>query len=176
MLRICISGLSSSGKTTLGEAVSKDLKIMHVTKHKVDSFIKNETTIRKSLIQTAEKIHADLFDKEIAKLAEGNDCVVTTWLGPWMVKDATIKIWVEASLDERARRWSGMNKKSLQEGKAYIKEKDELTIKAFKELYNINVEDHDFFDMMINTERLNINEAVSLITMLALGKEKSRFR
>jgi CMP/dCMP kinase len=176
MLRICISGLSSSGKTSMGDVLAKNLNIMHVTKHVLESFKSKESDIRKNIIQTAERKYAVDFDKEIAELAEKNDCVVTTWLGPWLVKDAIIRVWLFASLDERACRYAAKYNGSLEEAKAFIKEKDELTVKAFKEIYNIDVNDHSFFDIMINTERLTLDESVSLISMLAIGKEKSRFR
>ena len=176
MLRICISGLSSSGKTTIGNTLSTELNIMHITKYKLNSFKKNGRELSKSIIQTADKRYADAFDKEIAALAEKNSCVVTTWLGPWLVKDATIRVWLSASPDERARRCSEIMDMPIDKAKAYIKEKDELTVKAFKEIYNIDVKDHAFFDMMINTERLSMKESVSIISMLAIGKENSRFR
>lgn len=160
----------------MGDALAKDLNIMHVTKHMLESFKNRELDIKKSIIQTAEKEYAAAFDKEIAQLAEKNDCVITTWLGPWLVKDATIMVWLSASPNERARRHAMVYNKSLEEAKAFIKEKDELTVKAFKEIYSIDVLNHSFFDMMINTEKISLSESVSLISMLAIGKEKSRFR
>jgi predicted cytidylate kinase len=176
MLRICISGLSSSGKTTIGEALAKDLGIMHITKYKLESFKKHESEIKKLVIQTADKKYADAFDKEVAALAGKHNCVVTTWLGPWLVKDATMRIWLSASVEERAKRHAGDMGISVDKAKAYIREKDELTVNAFKEIYSIDVKDHAFFDMMINTERLNLDESVSIISMLAVGKENLRFR
>jgi cytidylate kinase len=182
MLRICISGLSCSGKTSLGDALSKDLNIMHITKHGTSTYkkVKEDTENQKEsevgIIQTADRTYADSFDKEIVKLAEGNNCVVTTWLGPWLIKDATIRVWLSASFEERVRRYANLNKTSIENAKAFIKKKDELSINAFNDIYNIDVKNHSFFDMMINTERLNIKESVAIISMLAIGKEESKFR
>lgn len=176
MLRICISGFSRSGKTSIGEVLAKELNIMHITKYSAPSFKKHEKEIINNAIQTADKRYANSFDDEIAELAKKNDCVVTTWLGPWTIKDATMRIWLSAGFDERAKRCADEGKISADEAKVFIKEKDELTVGAFRELYNIDVKDHAFFDMMINTERLSLKESVSLISMLAIGKEKFRFR
>lgn len=176
MLRICISGLSNSGKTSLGYLISKDLNIMNITKHTVGSFKKDEKEIRKSVIQTAEKKYANAFDKEVAELAEKNDCVVTTWLSPWIVKNPTIRVWLDASFEERASRCAESKNIGIEKAKAFIKEKDELTIKGFRDVYGIDINDHSDFDITINTEKLSKEESASVISMLALGKEKSRFR
>lgn len=182
MLRICISGLSCSGKTTLGDALSRDLNIIHITKHGTDTYKKVKKEIEGQMeselgvIQTADKTYADSFDKEIVELAAGNNCVVTTWLGPWMIKDPTIRVWLSAGFDERIRRCANLNKVSIEDAKAYIKKKDELSINAFNEIYKIDVRNHSFFDIMINTERLNVKESLALISMLAIGKEESKFR
>ncbi len=175
MLRICISGLSCSGKTTLGHAIAKDLNIMHITKHGLDSYEKPKREGKFGLTEMAKKEHADLFDSEVVSLAESNDCVVTTWLGPWMIKDATARIWLSASFEARAARYAAQKNVGIEEAKAFIKQKDELTVNDFKETYKIDVRDHSFFDMMLNSERLSMQEEVSVISMLVLWKEKSRF-
>lgn len=182
MLRICISGLSSSGKTSLGELISKELKIVHVTKKMLETYrqvkeaIKTESGGTLEMIQTADKRYAKAFDREVLEIAENNDCVVTTWLGAWLIKDPAIRIWLSAGFDERARRYANDHKTTMEVAKDYIKRKDEMTVNAFKEVYDIDIKNHSFFDMMINTERTGINEAASLITMLAIGKDKGRFR
>lgn len=176
MLRICISGLTCSGKDALGGALAKELNIMYLSKHSIGSFKDNEKEILNSLIQTGEGKYAKAFDDEFVAIAEKNECVTTAWLGPWLIKDATIRIWLLASFDERAQRYAARENKTFEEAKEFVKNKDENTINAFKELYKIDVREHEFFDMMLNTEKLNTNEAVSLIAMLAIGKEEKRFR
>ena len=109
-------------------------------------------------------------------LAEKNDWVLSTWLSPWIIKDATIRVWLSASLDERARRCSESRGMPLEKAKAFIKEKDELTVKAFQDVYNIDIKNHAFFDMMLNTERLSLEESASIISMLAKGKGKAGSR
>ncbi len=182
MLRICISGLSCSGKTIVGETLARELNILHVTKNITDTYKRVESAImegkdpRLNVIQTIDKRYADDFDKEVMELANKTDCVITTWLGPWIIKDATVRVWLSASADERARRRAEKEGIGIEEAKDCIKEKDEMSVNSFKDVYGINVKDHAFFDMMVNTERLSIEEAVSLISMLAIGKSEGRFR
>lgn len=182
MLRICISGLSSSGKTSLGNLLSKELNIIHVTKHMLNSYRQVQEEMKTGgdgtleMIQTADKRYADAFDKEVIDIASRNDCVVTTWLGAWLIKDPAIRVWLTASFDERARRYANDHKTTMEDAKDYVRKKDELTANSFKEIYDIDIKNHSFFDMMINTERTGIEEAASLISMLAMGKAEGRFR
>ncbi|MGD0510212.1 MAG: cytidylate kinase family protein [Candidatus Micrarchaeaceae archaeon] len=182
MLRICIGGLSCSGKTTLGEFLAKELNITHVTKRTLDTYKKLEDDFKASgdsqlkMLQAADKRYADAFDKEVVEIANSTDCVVTTWLGAWMIKDPAIRVWLSAGFDERARRYANNHDMKIDDAKDYVKKKDELTTSSFMDLYKIDIKNHSFFDMMINTERSSLEEAAALISLLAMNKDKTRFR
>lgn len=182
MLRICIGGLTGSGKTTIGEMLAKDLNVMSITKHITDSYKKfkereHEHSDDHKLIQmNANKEYANSFDDQVKRLAESSDCVVSTWFGPWVVKDPTLRVWLNASFKERVKRCSVERKLGPKEAEEYVRRKDELTLKAFRELYNTDVMDHSDFDAEINTDKFTKEEIVSIISMLATLKDKKRFR
>lgn len=183
MLRICISGLSASGKTTVGEALAKELDIMHITKSMTKTYKRfvdenggPKEASNKIRAETSDPKYADDFDKEVVALAKKNDCVVTTWLGPWMVKDATLRIWLNTCFDERAHRRAVGKHISLELARVQMKEKDDNTIRDFKKVYGIDIMDHRIFDIEINTERFTRQEEVAVIAMLALGKQNGRFK
>ncbi len=181
MLRICISGLTDSGKTSTGEALSKDLKIMHITKYGMvayKDFKKSESARDEAskMLQTANREYAKDFDDEVRRLAKENSCVVSTWLAPWVVDGPTIRVWLHAPFEERVRRCSIERKMDRKEATVYVRKKDELNTKAFMDLYKIDVKDRSDFDMEINTGKIDVNGCVSLISMLAMSKEKMVFR
>lgn len=183
MLRICISGYTCSGKTTLGEKLAKELNVMHVTKYITPTYkrvmrdLKKNSTRNDIIMETSHKKYAADFDREIVELAKNNNCVVTTWLGPWLVKDATMRIWLYGSLEERGRRYAKREHIGLLKAESVVDEEDRLNRRQFKKLYNIDLNDHrGEFDLEINTDRLNQKEIISLISTLAIGKEKRRFR
>ena len=182
MIRICIGGMTASGKTALGQMLAKELNVMHITKHDVDTFHKATEEARRSreshlgVIQaTSTKKYAKQFDDEFVSMASKNNCVVTTWLGPWLVKDATLRVWLNAPIEERVKRRARDWKLKLREAKRLIDEKDRQNIKTFKKIQGIDIEDHSIFDMELNTGRLSLNQMVSLISMLALTKERKPF-
>ena len=181
MLRICISGFTDTGKTSIGNAISNDLNIMHITKYgsaAYKDFKKTETQGNEvyNILQTANKEYADSFDNEVKTLAKNNNCVVTTWIGPWIVEEPTIRVWLYAPFDERARRCSVERKLSIEDAKDYVTKKDAINSKAFMDLYGIDVNKRENFDIEINTGKSKLEETVSLISMLAMGKEKLIFR
>jgi cytidylate kinase len=180
MLRICISGLTCSGKTSLGKELSEDLGVMHITKTITEAYRQFEKDNPKGRLErireTSNIKYADSFENQVEGLAKENDCVVTTWIGPWRVKDPTLRIWLNSHLDQRAIRCAKRQNLSLGAAKRYVLEKDKENIKVFKKLYGINMNERSNFDIEINTRRLSRKEIVSLISMLAIGKEKKRFR
>ncbi len=182
-MRICISGLSASGKTTIGNALAKELGIMHITKVNIKTykrFVRENggpgEASRKIRAETSDARYAKDFDREVIELAKRNNCVVTTWLGPWTVKNATLRVWLNTGFEERARRRAVGKRISMRLAKKQMMEKDTVAIRNFKEVYDIDIMDHSIFDIEINTEKFTRKEEVAMIAMLALGKENGRFR
>lgn len=179
MMRICISGLTGSGKTTLGNMLSKELKIEHITKEmageyaRIQDEIKRGRNRRLGILQAADPKYARKFDSEILKAAKGRNCVVTTWLAPWLIRDATLRVWLDASLDERSRRKARDMRTGRSKAKKYVMEKDGSAAREFKKIYGIDISDHSVFDLEINTERLTHREAVAVISMLAMLRESA---
>lgn len=177
MMKICISGLTGSGKTTLGSMLAKELNIAHITKETAKEYAKIAADAKKDksgkllIRQAADPRYARDFDRDIAEAAKGKNCVVTTWLGPWLIKDATLRVWLNASLDERAARKSRDMKISMKKAREYVIEKDGEAAKGFKKVYGIDIYDHSLFDVEISTQLLPHGEVIAVISMLAMLRE-----
>jgi CMP/dCMP kinase len=180
MIKICISGLTGSGKNTISDLLAKELNIPHIYKEMTKTYANvgkdpKWKAVKDISALTAPKFAND-FDSEIVKMTAGKDCVISTWLGPWMVKDATLRVWLTASKEERAKRTFKRDKKEMEDPVKYIEEKDNGNVKNFKKEYNIDITDHSIFEMVLNTERLNPQEIVSIISVALLSKEENRFK
>lgn len=179
MIKICISGLTGSGKTAIAERLEKELNILHVRKELTKTF--RDAVAGKDIKDpkvasiASDPKYATQFDDEIVKMAEGQDCVLSTWLGPWFIKDATLRVWLDASVEERVRRVYNREKTAMPDAIKFMEEKDKLTVKNFKKDYNINIMDHEVFDLEINTEKFSIEETVALISMVSLSRDKKKF-
>ncbi|MEM3199541.1 MAG: cytidylate kinase family protein [Candidatus Micrarchaeaceae archaeon] len=176
-LKICIGGYGSSGKTTLGHEIAKALHIKHVSESYKNGGAKDIEIIKKmqNLIKSHDKKFAKDFDNKILQESKGS-CVVTTWLSAWIVKDATIRVWLNASLKERALRRSKINGLDIEKELRLLKQYDKLTHDHFKQVYGIDINNHDIFDLELNSEKLTVKEMVKIIVALAKArKQKSEY-
>ena len=171
---IAISGLTGSGKSTVGEQVATELNIKHIsTTHKKYAQPGEELL---KFTKNATPEFERKFDKQIIKEANEKDCVVTTWLSPWLIKNATARVWLHASPEIRAKRKRHELRKPLKYIHGYVKNKDSTNTNRFKKIYGIDINDHSIFDIIINTDRLNISQVSQLIIALSAVKEKKNFR
>lgn len=174
MIKVCISGKACSGKTTLGEALADALNIEHIN-GTYKQYVKSAKELAGFTLSAGKKFTND-FDRKVAKEAAKINCVVTTRLGPWIVKDATVRVWLTASDRERARRFGKREGVNFRTAKAEIGRIDSAVVKKFKEVYGIDVEkDHEAFDMELNSEHMSMKEMVSVISLLAMERDKNRF-
>lgn len=172
-LVITISGLTGTGKSTLGDRIAERLNIKHITRsHKAVSGSREVVEFTKNLTADYEKA----FDRDTILAAEGQDCVVTSWLGPWLIKEATVRVWLYADLGSCIKRKMEELKVSAAEAEKYVIEKDSLNKARFKEIEGIDLEDRHNFDMLINTSKLSIEQCADMIIFLSLEKDKKRFR
>lgn len=172
---ICIAGLSGSGKDTTGTMLAKELNLKHINLT-YKSFAADREQLMTLLKKAKPSFHKD-FDKEVIKQVKmAKDCVVTTWLGPWMIKNSTLNVWLHASDKERAKRIAKQSKITFKEALKYVKEKDTKTMAYMKSVYNIDLlNDHEVFDIEINTEKMTREQMSALIIYASMKKDKRSF-
>lgn len=173
-MMICISGYTGSGKTTVGAELAKDLGLKHVN-HSYKDYVKQHADVIKFKRQSDPKF-VKQFDREIVLEArKSKNCVVTSWLGPWMLREASVKVWLNASLDVRAKRVCKHVNLSVKETRNYITKKDRLNKLYWKKIYGVDLEDHSNFDIEINTENFTTKQVVAIIAAVSIEKDKKKF-
>ncbi len=160
---IAITGLTGSGKNTLGELLAKKLKLRLVCPTFKD-LAKLEGV---SLMQFQRKAEKDLnidkkFDAELRKQAASGNCVVVTWLGPWMV-DADLRVLVDAPLEVRAKRISNRDGMSLEQAKKHVKERDEENHQRYLKVYGIDIYNYTIFDLRINNAKITPEQSTKVV-------------
>jgi cytidylate kinase len=160
---IAISGMSGSGKNTLGSLLAKELGFRHICPTFKDlaeakgipllefqKMAENDPNIDKKF---------DMLLKDQAK--EGN-CVVTTWLGPWVV-DPDIAICVFAPKKVRAHRLGERDGLSDDEALEHINERDENNKKRYLDIYGIDICDQSGFDICLNSGLYKPQELLEMV-------------
>jgi cytidylate kinase len=167
---IAVSGLSGSGKNTFGKALAEKLGYRMVC----PTFKELAEKEGVSLLEFQEKAVKDpeidkKFDEELKERAKG-DCVVTTWLGPWMV-DADFRILVFAPEKVRAERLAKRDGKTLEEALEHIRKRDSNNRERYKKLYGIDIYDTSSFDLALSAATYRPEQMVE-IALKAIEEKK----
>jgi cytidylate kinase len=171
MIKVCISGFTSSGKTTVAELVAATLGITHIHKS-YKEYVKSEFDIAKFTDGASEEFVRS-FDNEIKRMAdESASCVLSTWLAPWFVKDATLRVWLYASLEERSKRWAKTYNTDLKTAEKLVTEKDQSEIESIRKIYGIDLNDRSIFDIVVNTGLIGPQETADIVYLAARASEK----
>lgn len=165
---IAISGLSGCGKNSVGEKVAKKLGLSTVQLSFKDEAAKRGITLMElQALAGKDPVLDKQLDEKIVLAATKGNCVVTTWLGPWMVKNADLRIWLNAAEDVRAKRVAGRDRMSVADALAHIRKRDADNRARYKKYYKINIDDHSIFDVEIDTNRFNPEQSSEIIAAAA---------
>ena len=153
---IAISGLTGSGKNTLGEQLAEELGYKLVCPTFKD-LAKREGIPLMEFQKRAEKDPKidKKFDAALREQTKNGSCVVTTWLGPWIVKNAELKIHVFAPLQVRAERVAKRDGMAIAQAKKHIIERDEENRKRYQKVYGIDIYDTSGFDLCLSSAKLS---------------------
>ncbi len=171
-MKITICGLTGSGKNTLGELLAKKLGYKLVCPTFKDLAAKEGV----SLMEFQEKARKDpdidrKFDAILKEQATG-DCVVTTWLGPWIV-DADVRIKVICPLETRAQRTAKRDGMTLTEAMKHVKERDNQNRKRYMKVYSIDIDDETKFDACLSSGIYRPEELLTLALAIIDLKKRS---
>ncbi len=169
---IAIAGLTGSGKNTLGELLAKELGFRAVSPTFKDLAAREGIPLMEFQKKAEKDPDIDRkFDAVLREQAASGDCVVTTWLGAWIV-DADVRIKVAAPLKVRAGRIAKRDGMGPEEAERHVKERDERNRKRYLKLYRIDIFDDSDFDAILNSGIYGPDELVGI--SLAVIKAKRR--
>jgi cytidylate kinase len=171
-MRICISGFAGCGKNTAGAIVARELGLPVVDFTFKGMAAKMGIGLEEMQLKAANDKKFDLqLDEMIVKEASGKECVAVTWLAPWMVKNATLRVWLNCSEKERARRVAGRDKMGAREALMHVKKRDAQNIGRYQKLYGIDIREHGIFDLEISSEKFRPEQVAKIIICAALEKK-----
>lgn len=161
---ICIGGLVGSGKDTVADLVAKKLGFNRVKL----SFKDAAKKMGISLMEYHAYVEKDLtidreFDKMVVKEARKIDSVISTWLGAWLIPEAKLRVWLDASPRVRAERIAKRDEMSLRQAMKHVHERDNHNRGRYLALYGIDILDHSIFDMEINSEKFTPEQIADIV-------------
>ena len=168
MEKVCIiiSGLAGVGKSTLAKKLAKRFGLKYicggellkevakelgykVTEHWWESKEGFEFVKKRMENKALDK----KLDEKLIEIASKGNCVITSWSLPWIYKGKAIKIWLHASLEERAKRIASRDNIAFEEALKIVEERDKENAKLFKAIYGYELgKDLSVFNLIVETE------------------------
>ncbi|MBN2737547.1 MAG: cytidylate kinase family protein [Spirochaetales bacterium] len=170
-LTIAISGKSGCGNTTVSRLVAEKLglKFINYTFH---NMAEEKAMDFFELCEKAEHdSRYDLFlDQRLKDLAAPGQCVLGSRLAIWLLDKADIKIYLEGSVDLRVKRIAKREEKSYEQALDETKKRDKRDRERYMKLYNIDVDQYQFVDMLIDTGKFDQYQIADMIILEAKKK------
>jgi putative cytidylate kinase len=170
-LRVAISGKSGCGNTTISSLLASKLSIPCVNY----TFKNLGAELGLTMKEIMEKAKTDFsFDRTVdtrqIELANKSSCILASRLAIWLLKNADLKVYLYASSDKRAKRIHLREGGDFEVLKTFTEIRDNEDTKRYKELYSIDNNDYSFVDLLIDTDDLNPEQIVTIITDNLLEK------
>ena len=167
-LKIAISGKSGCGNSTVSKIVAEKMGFEMI------NFTFRQLAEEKGMEfkDLCQKAMTDFsYDRELdtrqVEMASKGDCVLGSRLAVWMLEQADLKVFLNASPEVRAgrihQREGGSNEAVLIE----TEKRDKNDSARYKEIYNIDNNDFEFVDLVIRADRLNQYQIADIIITVA---------
>ncbi len=184
-MKVIVSGLTASGKSSVATTLALNFGIEYFS---ASSKLKNLLPKKDFMVWESKKgieavkfrLKNPQYDKRLDSFILSffktkKDVVLDSWVAPWKIKDKdTIKIYIKADENVRAKRVSIRDKISFSEALKFMKQKDLLTKQIYKKIYGIEI-DKDFtpFDLVIDSSNIDLESVVQLCSDYIMHQQKT---
>ena len=177
---ICVCGMAGSGKSTVAKRIAEEYKLKYFSGGDVLMAFAIEEGFRplergwwesKEGLSFLQKRGKDpqfdkAVDQKLLSVAEKGNVVLDSWTMPWLLKKG-FKIWLEASVEERARRIAGRDQTSYKEALEALKSKENQTKAIYRKMYGFKLgEDLEPFNFILDTEDLDASQVFQILRLV----------
>jgi CMP/dCMP kinase len=171
-LIIAVSGKSGCGNTSVSRIAAEKLglTLINYTFHNyaVDLGIPFPELLARAEADSTYDL--DLDKKQLALAREGN-CLLGSRLAIWLLKEASLKVYLKASPQVRAERIARRENKDVATTMRETSARDANDRNRYLKLYQIDIDDFGFADLVIDTERGDQQYVADLIvSRMNLGR------
>jgi len=175
-VRIAISGKSGCGNTTVSQLVSEALEypMINFTFRTLAEEKHIEFWEFCKLAETSDEYDLEVDRRQVEMARSFDNCVLGSRLAIWMLKEADLKVYLTASIEERANRVLKREGGDFEERMRQTDMRDKNDSARYKRLYQIDNSDASIADLVIDTSdkdpqsvaQIIVNEAKRRISAL----------
>ncbi|MCQ8893456.1 MAG: AAA family ATPase [Methanolinea sp.] len=167
-MRITVSGLPGSGTTSLARHLAKVLEYRLISAGEVFRGMARERGL--DLTEFGRLAESDAsIDREIdirqREIAEGeNDIIAEGRLSGWFVRNADLKVWLQASLSCRVERiFSRDTVRDVETALLLTREREACEARRYRDYYGIDIGNLSPYHLVLNSEKFTVEELSSLV-------------
>ncbi len=167
-LKIAISGKSGCGNSTVSKIVA-DLLNFKMINFTFRQLAEEKNMDFKELCDLAMSDFS--YDRELdrrqVEMAAKGSCVLGSRLAVWMLKDADLKVFLDASVETRSGRIRQREGGTREEILAETRKRDENDSKRYRDIYRIDNNDFGFVDLIIRADKFDQYQIADIIVAAA---------
>jgi len=165
-LRVAISGKSGCGNSTVSTLLSQQLGITHINY----TFRNLSVRMHMSMTELTQRAKNDpsidyYLDSLQVKRAKNHTCVLASRLAIWLLPEAWIRVYLEASIKVRAKRIQQREGMPFSQCLQETKQRDLEDEIRYQNYYNVDINDYTFVDLIIATDTLTPDQIVQYIIL-----------
>ena len=168
-IKIAVSGKSGCGNTTICKMAADILGLQFIN-FTFRSLAQERNFDLKTVLDLAaadDSWDREVDDRQVSLARESGGCVLGSRLAIWMLEEADIKVYLEASPQVRVQRIIKREGGIFEEVAAFTAERDRQDHGRYLRIYNIDNDDYNFADLIVNTDIFKPQEIVDMIVQKA---------
>lgn len=167
-MRITVSGLPGSGTTSLARNLAETHQYTLISAGEVFRQMAKERNLDLAEYARIAEQNPSI-DREIdarqREIAEGQDDIIAEGrLSGWCVRNADLKIWLQASMECRVERIFSRDTLEDRETALFLtQEREESEARRYQDYYSIEIGDLSPYHMVLNSEKFGVEDLSSLV-------------
>jgi len=174
-MRVAISGRSGCGNTTVSTLVAekKGYPLINFTFRNLAKERGIDFWTFCKMAEEDDSIDRELDARQVAMALAEDNCVLGSRLAIWVLQEADLKVYLQASLDERVRRIRTREGGTWQERLEETRRRDAYDTARYKRIYGIDNTNPSVADLVIDTDYLFPEEVAEKIVTEITSRIKS---
>ena len=169
---IAIGGLHGTGKSSVSDRISKEFSLKRVSAGVIFRRLAKErgmTLEEFSRIAEGDEEIDRLLDDTLKDEAKNGNVILDGQLAAWMAGDfADLKILLTAPLEMRIKRIAERDGTDYEYARRETVTREGSEKARYKEYYGVDISDQSIYDLIINTEKYDLNGVVQILS-IAIG-------